>query len=169
MILKEGRAVQFHFQNGLLYPQQRLPESTARGRQQESARPTAATAGNAPGPISLLMPHFSRTPPLTRSFLRLSVRPTVRPSFHVHPMKNDDSRRRRFFLSRRLSACACVRAPWSAARTRRPGNTAVACDEQGKRRRRRQRRHRWARWSHEITYRPSEREPSTTNEGIQTV
>ena len=141
-----ARAVGTHFQNGLLYLQQGLRESSARTATVGDGPPgRRGRRGNAPGQFSLLMPHFSRTPPLTRSFLLLrfgpSVLRSVRPS--VRPRPTDEERRlsgihteeRRFFLSRRLSACVRVPAPSVARRpsagqhrrcSRRTGQAAAA-------------------------------------------
>ena len=121
--LKEGsmmaRAVGTHFQNGLLYLQQGLRESSARTATVGDGEPgRRGRRGNAPGQFSLLMPHFSRTPPLTRSFLLLR---SFGPSVRVQPTKNDDSRRRKTVfpfspvecvrVRARARACACLHRP----------------------------------------------------------
>ena len=122
-----ARAVGTHFQNGLLYLQQGLRECSARTATVGDGPPgRRGRRGNAPGQFSLLMPHFSRTPPLTRSFLLLrfgpsvlrSVRPSIRPSASNRrrtTIQWDSHRRKTVFP---FSPVECVRA--RACPVRRP-------------------------------------------------
>ena len=108
------------------------------------------------------------------------------------PHRRADLCRRRFFLSRRLSACAaplpvclvpsaflpsclpaslpaCVRAPSSSSV--RPPSRATQhrrCPRSGRASRRHW--HRWARWSHEITVRrPDRRAPSVQQTNVDSL
>lgn len=122
------------------------------------------------------MPHFSRTPPLTRSFLLLllrSVRRPPPPQCQSTPRPSDGSRQRRFFLSRRLRERVRARVPVSAcgppsaARVRAAGVQAtptLLATNRARSERLQWPRNRWARWSLSRNYRLRGREPSTAKE-----